>query len=531
MVVCILHELSQVHCLKFERNYCFKNISDPFINIQIHGFSDASETAYGCCVYLRFLNLSGIIKTSLVTAKSRVSPVKKLSMPRLELLGALMLSRLIVEVNKHLSHVFVISELFTWTDSSVVYSWIMNDGKLYKVFVQNRLNEIRLNVGTKNWKLVNSKNNPVDIVSRGCRPIDLVLNTQWTHGPSFLTLSENEWPQLSVGDNFEEIINKEIKLKTSSACLLSTAINQKNDANLSDVIDVNRYNSFNKLVKVTALVYKFIHKLYKLTNEKKEDKKTEQEKIKNIKINKRQCTIEIHNQITIEDLDEAKLLWFREAQISVKTTKNFEHLKFALDVFVEEDTLLLRCRGRLGKAVIPYEAKYPILLCKEHYLSKLLIMDAHKKVGHNGVRETLNELRTFCYIPKVKQFIKKIIYQCSVCTKHEGKAYKYPQPPDLPASRLKPSTAFANVGIDYAGPIFVKNVYNIDNELFKAWICLITCQVSRAIYLDIATDYSSLSCINILRRFMSRRGTPAEILSDNGTSFTGFEVQNFAKKQ
>ena len=247
--LCILHELSQVHCLKFERNYCFKNISDPFINIQIHGFSDASETAYGCCVYLRFLNLSGIIKTSLVTAKSRVSPVKKLSMPRLELLGALMLSRLIVEVNKHLSHVFVISELFTWTDSSVVYSWIMNDGKLYKVFVQNRLNEIRLNVGTKNWKLVNSKNNPADIVSRGCRPIDLVSNTQWTHGPSFLTLSENEWPQLSVGDNFEEIINKEIKLKTSSACLLSTAINQKNYPNLSDVIDVNRYNSFNKLLK------------------------------------------------------------------------------------------------------------------------------------------------------------------------------------------------------------------------------------------------------------------------------------------
>ena len=85
---------------------------------------------------------------------------------------------------------------------------------------------------------------------------------------------------------------------------------------------------------------------------------------------------------------------------------------------------------------------------------------------------------TFCYIPKVKQFIKKIIYQCSVCTKHEDKAYKYPQPPDLPASRLKP--AFANVGIDYAGPIFVRNVHNIDNELFKAWICLITCQVSRA---------------------------------------------------
>ena len=79
--------------------------------------------------------------------------------------------------------------------------------------------------------------------------------------------------------------------------------------------------------------------------------------------------------------------------------------------------------------------------------------------------------------------------------------YKYPYPPDLPESRLKSGFSFENVGIDYAGPVFVTDVYSHNNELFKAWIALITCQTSRAVYLDLATNYSGLSCINVLRRF------------------------------
>ena len=173
-------------------------------------------------------------------------------------------------------------------------------------------------------------------------------------------------------------------------------------------------------------------------------------------------------------------------------------------------------------------SKYPILLPKNHKLTLLIIYNAHEKVGHDGVSETLTEIRSEFHIQKCRQLIRKLIYQCNTCRKYEGKNYNYPPPPDLPESRLKQNCSFYNIGIDYAGPVYVYNVYNKNNELFKAWISLITCQSSRAVYLDLATDYTGKSCINVLRRFFSRRGTPNIIISDNGSSFIAADVQTFA---
>ena len=64
------------------------------VNIQLHGFSDASEKAYGACLYLRSVDNQGKILCSLVCAKSRVAPLKSLSVPRLELCAAVLLVRL-----------------------------------------------------------------------------------------------------------------------------------------------------------------------------------------------------------------------------------------------------------------------------------------------------------------------------------------------------------------------------------------------------------------------------------------------------
>ena len=84
----------------------------------------------------------------------------------------------------------------------VVYAWIMNDCKLYKIFVQNRLLEIRRNLEKTSWKLINSRSNPADIISRGCQPMQLINNELWFNGPKYLCFPENTWPQLSVGDKF-----------------------------------------------------------------------------------------------------------------------------------------------------------------------------------------------------------------------------------------------------------------------------------------------------------------------------------------
>ena len=190
-------ELSEINEIKFSRNYCYDSEDDPIVDVQLHGFSDASEKAYGCCVYLRFVNKSGLVNTVLVTSKSRVSPIKKLSIPKLELMGTLLLARLLPVVETQLSSIYKISTVCAWTDSTATYSWILNSNKKYSVFVENRVKEIRKS-GNINWKLIQSENNPADIISRGCKPSLLFGNSLWSHGPSFLKLNNSEWPNLKL---------------------------------------------------------------------------------------------------------------------------------------------------------------------------------------------------------------------------------------------------------------------------------------------------------------------------------------------
>ena len=103
----------------------------------------------------------------------------------------------------------------------------------------------------------------------------------------------------------------------------------------------------------------------------------------------------------------------------------------------------------------------------------------------------------------------------------------YPETPAIPAHRLSMSPPFTYTALDYAGPVYVKDIYNDTNVTYKAWIFLYTCSSTRSLCLDLVPDYSAPTCIRGLRRFFSRRGTPLSILSDNGSNFTATETQDF----
>ena len=85
-----------------------------------------------------FQRISGEIQTTLLTAKSRVNPIKPTTIPRLELLAALLLSRLINTVVTEISNVYEICQQFLWTESTIAYCWIQNGSREHKTFVQNR---------------------------------------------------------------------------------------------------------------------------------------------------------------------------------------------------------------------------------------------------------------------------------------------------------------------------------------------------------------------------------------------------------
>ncbi|XP_057290885.1 uncharacterized protein LOC130613578 [Hydractinia symbiolongicarpus] len=493
----IVQELHEVPSIQVDRNYCYNDENDPYKSVQLHGFSDASKAAYGCCVYIRFETESGKIKTALVSSKSRVAPIKSQTIPRLELLGALMLARL------------------------VVYSWIKNSDKIYKPFVQNRLTEIRRLFDVKCLKLVGTNDNPADISSRGSSPLKLSTRSLWFEGPGFLSLLENEWPRLQVGDKFLPESSCEEKLSlnvnTEFTCLKSDS-DVVNDPCLSEIIKVDNYNSFKKLVRVTAYVLRFIRRC-------KEEKKRNEKKTTNTLL---LTTREWPEDLSVEEIKFAKFKWLKLFQWKVQNNKNFEVflLEVKLGLFKDDDGVL-RCKGRVQNSPLPYDTRHPVFLPTQCELLPLIVSDSHCAVGHNGPRDTLCHVRKQFWIPRLRQVVRNLLRNCTLCKRFESKAFTYPSTSALPDFRLSLNFAFTNIGIDYAGPLYIRDIYS-RSDVHKAWICLITCASSRAVYLDISTDLSASACVNVLKRFVNKNGAPKVINSDNGSNFISKEVQHFA---
>lgn len=151
------------------------------INYHVHGFSDASEKAYGACVYARSIGAQGQVYT-LLCSKSRVAPLKTITLPRLELCGALLLAQLMDKVLKAIR--FKPERVYYWTDSTIELQWIKETDRTWNIFVSNRVNEIHRLSSASNWYHVSTEYNPADHVSRGLSPSSLIKSGLWWSEPA-----------------------------------------------------------------------------------------------------------------------------------------------------------------------------------------------------------------------------------------------------------------------------------------------------------------------------------------------------------
>ena len=133
--------------------------------IQLHGFCDSSKKAYEACLYLRSVNQQEEVTTKLLCSKSRVAPVKKVTLPRLELCGSLLLAQLIQKTIPALN--LKIYRILLWTDSMIVFSWLTSSASKWKTFVANRVSHIQEVTAGCEWRHVASASNPADLISRG----------------------------------------------------------------------------------------------------------------------------------------------------------------------------------------------------------------------------------------------------------------------------------------------------------------------------------------------------------------------------
>ncbi|XP_017791920.1 PREDICTED: uncharacterized protein LOC108573940 [Habropoda laboriosa] len=213
----------------------WKAIVDSAVKLELHGFCDASEKAYGACVYLRSIDEHGRIRIELLVAKSRVAPLKSHTIPRLELCGALLLVSLAKTVENAL-HI-PINHSFYWTDSTIVLHWLNTPPNTLKTFVANRVAEIQGKTSISNWRHVRTKDNPADIISRGQTAEEFLQLSIWHHGPPWLAKNQTHWP------TWEAPVVNDIPEQKMTICLATNVI----DASI-----LERYSSWEKLVRVVA---------------------------------------------------------------------------------------------------------------------------------------------------------------------------------------------------------------------------------------------------------------------------------------
>ena len=459
------------------------------VSCSLHGFCDASKHAYAAVVYMTLKSPMGQT-VRFIASKTRVSPLKPQTIPRLELLSALLLARLMKSVATSLETEMQLEEPTCYTDSEVSLYWIRGVDRVWKQFVQHQVVEIRNLLPSACWHHCPGVDNPADLPSRGVKPADLAKNDLWLSGPRWIGAVIDEAPQFEMPTE----CSFELPAKDQPIVLRVTATS--NDSNIGELIDCQRYSSLQELLKITARVLEFIHKLKMKTKNTVEDDTVSAEPN--------------HTQ-------RAELLWIRAAQVQLLQDPHFEKLKGQFGLFLDENGVW-RCGGRLSKAEIPYGVKHPILLPRQHHLTTLVVRCAHLRVLHNGVKETLTEVKSKFWIVKGRAFVKKCIHQCIVCKRFEGRPLIGPTPPPLPDFRVQQEPPFTFTGVDFAGPLHVK-LGNTASSENKVWICLYTCCVTRAVHLEVVPDLTTAAFLRSLKRFTARRGLPRRFVSDNGKTF------------
>ena len=485
---------------------CYIDKKSRITSMHLHGFSDASERAYGAVIYLRMTDSSNDVQTSLVTSKTKVAPIKRLTIPRLELCGAYLLAQLL----HHVRQVFQLplSSIYAWTDSTIVLNWLIGDPRRFKTYVGNRVSYIADLISPERWNHVNGVENPADPASRGLFPSELLEYSLWWNGPAWLKLSPADWPKQSLlppNDTHEE--QREIALHLiSQPC--------------SPVIPFEQYSDFNHLKRITAWILRFT---------------------KNCHSGTQKCLTPL---LSTEELHEAEYYWISiiqndHFQNEIQILKQERLLKkssplLPLHPFLDSNKLL-RVGGRQQNSKLSYSNQHPLILHGKHPVTRLIIHSEHQRLLHAGPTLLTASLCRRYHITGCRKTIRSITRGCITCRRTSAR----PQPQmlgQLPIERITPGAVFDQTGVDYAGPVYIKYGYVRKPTVIKAYVCVFVSLSVKAVHLELISDLTSEAFIATLRRFISRRGKPSLIWSDNGTNFVGAsrelqELADFLERQ
>lgn len=462
-------------------------VPSSYLSCEIHGFADSSEKGYAAVVYMRFQLTNGSYNAELICAKTKVAPLRRVSLPRLELCAAVLLSDVMKLVLDNYSGLLNISQSYAWSDSMTALAWIKSSPHRWKTFVSNRVSYIQETLSPDVFRYVPSGDNPADCASRGLLPNDLLAHDTWWSGPKWLHQSESSWPQVAT----TQVTNDEER----AVVLIATDSSNHFDSLLE------KFSSIRKITRIVAYVSHFISCL-------------------------RDPTKRVAAYLNEQHLYRALLLVvghvqraafageMRKLKSGQRLPKSFRKLNPFLD------NGLLRVGGRLSHSDLSYDRKYPALLPSKHRLTELLIRDFHNRYLHPGLQTLQFLLSQQFWILSPKRAIQRVVSNCVRCFRARPRA-SIPLMGDLPAARVNQIKAFSCAGVDYGGPFTITMGRGRAIRSQKAYLCLFVCFATKALHLELVSDLTSEAFLAALRRFVARRGRCSQLFSDCGTNFVG----------
>ena len=490
-------------------------------------FVDGSTSAFCSLVYGRWKVLGGGYACRLIAGKCRVAPLKKLTVPRLELQGAVTGVRLTLQVEEFLGIRF--ARRFFFTDSSAVLGMIRGDSAAYQEFVSNRVGEIKSKTEPlKEWFWVATDQNLADLGTRNSvTPEDMMEDKEYQIGKDWMRGPEEKWP---VNQSFSKPPEEEMK-KVGAVCLTAAG---------DSLVKYERFQSFSKLQRVIAYVFHFIEAIKRkmisggLSSETDPAERSvdgsergpssagEQDggapEAPESDGLPRGVMLFILNQ---QDLEAAELFLLARGQEGLRKELKDGKYRSLLPRFLTKkdprglDVELVVVAGRLGDNLrIGYDKTELPLLERKHPVAKLLMREAHE-TDHSGLDRTVMRSRNTAWITQARSLAKVVRMNCFTCRLRAKNLEKQIMAP-LPASRLPPAPVFHNTAVDLFGPIQITD--SVKRRVSgNCWGVIFCCTVTSAIHLEVSEDYSCDSFLLCLKRFLNLRGTPARFQSDPGS--------------
>ncbi|CAM1307174.1 Uncharacterised protein r2_g1709 [Pycnogonum litorale] len=459
--------LSQLKVTRWLQNAVSTNV----VSRQVIVFSDASELGYCAVAYLRTVSNEGKVFCSFVMGKCRLTPLKSVTIPRLELSAAVLAVQLGNKICQELE--MHMNDVLYYTDSTAVMQYIRSEARRFKTFVANRVTKIHEGSTTSQWRHIPGKENPADDATR-CQQSD-----RWLNGPEFLW--NCDFSDSHPVSKLNEVSEDDVEVKRRVFAFLTTC-----DDFLSRLIE--RHSNWFKLKKSVAWLTRFRNFVVSKT--------------KNIQVQT--------GDLKVEEIQEAERSILQRVQESI----NEHSVRRLNSIYIDK---LMKVGGRLSNARLNASSKNPIILPKDHSVTNSIIEWYHRMYGHVGREHVLSLIRQKFWILHARSAIRKVLSKCVQCRKLNASPNRQIMA-NLPPDRLEYGNApFTNVGVDCFGPFLV----TVKRSKVKRYGCLFTCLNTRAVHIEVLFSMEADSFIQALKRFISRRGTPSLIRSDQGTNFKG----------